>query len=529
MQAISLDIGTSGIRGQLLDVERRKVLRTVITSHNPLPGANVMDHLDFAIERGPDLAHEVLLGAVRQVIRFLAPDRWERLTVCGNPIQLSLFEGIEVRDLAYAGRNYLESRGIVAPDRSGHTFQGDAVGLDPRVEVMVPPAIRHEIGADALAMMIKSGFLDDDMCMVTDYGTNAEMAIKVGDRVLTGSAAAGPAIEGQQISAGMLASPGAISDLTAIPEGWQTMVLNEELEPCAGAKLSLRGNTLKLHGRRAQGITGTGVIAVVFAGLEAERIVLPCIVGGGISLDRNIKFTTADLLEAGKAIGAIRAGHMTLLEEAGMDPGDLGTMYMAGASGTYVDARKAQAVGMVPASANRLVQIGNTSLELAKDLALDPEILDRLNSMTKELLAHHIMFASSPTFSDIYVQELAYWTEGMPREAYERNLSNLGIRTVTPPAEGVAVERRVLTDIWDVGEGLTMIDPGVFLSGTWSCDLCLRCMQACPEKALRYAEGRFLVDTGRCLGTACRHCEETCPQKVFSYAGLSLEGPSDDH
>src|SRR5690606_28560540 len=148
-------------------------------------------------------------------------------------------------------------------DRSGHVFQGDAVGLDPKVEVIVPPAIRHEIGADALAMMIKSGFLDDDICMVTDYGTNAEMAIKVGDRVLTGSAAAGPAIEGQQISAGMLASPGAISDLVAIPEGWQAMVLNEELEPCAGAKLSLRGNTLKLQGRRAQGITGTGVIAVV--------------------------------------------------------------------------------------------------------------------------------------------------------------------------------------------------------------------------------------------------------------------------
>ena len=80
-----------------------------------------------------------------------------------------------------------------------------------------------------------------------------------------------------------------------------------------------------------------------------------------------------------------------------MDPGDLGTMYMAGASGTYVDARKAQAVGMAPASAKKLVQIGNTSLELAKDLALDPEMLDRLNSMTKELLAHHIIFASSPS------------------------------------------------------------------------------------------------------------------------------------
>jgi methylamine methyltransferase corrinoid activation protein len=37
----------------------------------------------------------------------------ERLAVCGNPIQLSLFQNIEIRDLAYAGktsRKCLESR-----------------------------------------------------------------------------------------------------------------------------------------------------------------------------------------------------------------------------------------------------------------------------------------------------------------------------------------------------------------------------------------------------------------------------------
>lgn len=90
------------------------------------------------------------------------------------------------------------------------------------------------------------------------------------------------------------------------------------------------------------------------------------------------------------------------------------------------------------------------------------------------------------------------------------------------------MERRRLTDIWDVGESLTMIDPGIFLSGAWSCDLCMRCVKACPERALRYSEATFLVDAGRCLGTACRHCEEACPQKVFSYSGLSLENDSED-
>ena len=371
-QAISIDIGTSGIRGQLLDLDRKKVVQTCMTSRNPLPGANIMDHLDFAMERGQKLAHDILVGAVRQLILALAADKLECIAVCGNPIQLSLFEGIEVRDLAFAGENKLISQGIVPPDRSGHVVSGDDIGIGESVDVIIPPAIRHEIGADALAMMYKSGFLDNDMCMVTDYGTNAEMAIRVGDEIITGSAAAGPAIEGQHIKAGMLASPGAISDLIQVPEGWRAMVLDERLEPREGALISLRGNTLKLKGRRASGITGTGVVALLHAGLENERIVLPHINGGDIILGRGIKFTEADLLEAGKAIGAIRAGHLTLMARAGMDPSMLDTMYMAGASGTYVDAAKAWSVGMVPSTTRKIVQIGNTSLELAKDLAFDP-------------------------------------------------------------------------------------------------------------------------------------------------------------
>ena len=93
--------------------------------------------------------------------------------------------------------------------------------------MIIPPSVRHEIGADALAMMIKSGFLDtSETCMVTDYGTNAEMALKVDNRIYTGSAAAGPVIEGQQISKGMLATPGAIADLK-LSGGWQAFVLDE--------------------------------------------------------------------------------------------------------------------------------------------------------------------------------------------------------------------------------------------------------------------------------------------------------------
>lgn len=84
---------------------------------------------------------------------------------------------------------------------------------------------KTRIGANALAMMIKTEFLDTpETCMVTDYGTNAEIALKVDDRIYTGSAATGSAIEGQQISNGMLATPGAIADLR-LSGGWLTLSL----------------------------------------------------------------------------------------------------------------------------------------------------------------------------------------------------------------------------------------------------------------------------------------------------------------
>ena len=77
-----------------------------------------------------------------------------------------------------------------------------------------------------------------------------------------------------------------------------------------------------------------------------------------IHLPNDIIFTEEDLVEAGKAIGAIRAGHITLCQEAGIRLEDIETAYMSGASGTYVDALKAQELGMIPAQVKKIYQVG---------------------------------------------------------------------------------------------------------------------------------------------------------------------------
>lgn len=102
---IALDLGTSGFRGQAVDLVTNEIIGTVLTARHPLPGANVMDHLNFAVDLGLDTAHSIMIATINQIVETLnVPNNdIKRLAVCGNPIQLSLFEEIEIRDLAYAG------------------------------------------------------------------------------------------------------------------------------------------------------------------------------------------------------------------------------------------------------------------------------------------------------------------------------------------------------------------------------------------------------------------------------------------
>ena len=535
MYGISLDIGTSGTRGHAVELSTGRIISTAITESHPLPGANIMDHLTFCVKMGEDLAHKILMKAVNKVIENLNIDlgKVERVAICGNPIQLSLFQNMQVDDLAYAGEQAWKSRGITPLKRNARVIPAVDVGLNvpDKAELLVPPAIKHEIGADALAMLMKSGFLEQkENCLVTDYGTNAEMALKVGDEIYTGSAAAGPAMEGQHIEHGMLASPGAISDLE-YDFNWRCMVLNGDLIPEEGDLMDLGTGSVQsegpMHGK-AIGITGTGTVAVLSAAMESKLWRRGKLADGKITLQDGIHVTEADLAEAAKAIGAMRAGHFTLLEHAGIKFADLDIMYMSGATGTYVDAEKARSVGLVPPSCKQLYQIGNTSLAMATDILRKPELLDELQAIADSIRSNHVMFATDKVFEQIYVQELAYWTEGMPMESYNDNLDALGIQQLPKVSGRPKIHRIAVRDIPDLGDkGLKIIrDIGVELTGKFDkCNKCGKCVKECPESALRLDDDMTVhVSTKKCLGTACYRCQFVCPQKTYKYEDLKLSG-----
>lgn len=545
---IALDLGTSGTRGQAVELSgERRVIATAITARHPLPGANVMDHLHFAIQLGLELTQRVVVGTINQVIEQLGVPREDiaRLAVCGNPIQLSLFEGIEIRDLAYAGKTRQRLLGYEPPKRQAKVLHGrDIPGLGIRAdaEVYIPPAVRHEVGADALAMMLRAGMLErDDVALATDYGTNAEMALKVGKttltgNIITGSAAAGPALEGQSIRCGMLAAPGAIADVVREGDGFRLYVLSDEMRSTAGDLVDLAtGEILEKGTAKPKGITGTGTLALLCEAMEAGLIRLPEIRTPDrlLHLGHKLVFTENDLVEAGKAIGAIRAGHATLVREAGVDPDDVRTAYMAGASGTYMDALKAHRLGMTPEAATEIHQIGNTSLAMAQEIVRDPARMWELEEVAKSLRTAHCMFAESDTFKKIYVLELSYWTEGMPWEMYQQFLTRYGFPQVQANHHQPKISKTNSRDIADFGyRGLGVVsDVGSILSVCFEgCTGCRICVRECPEDALRLIkigprENRRFdihIQSAACLGFACLRCQTTCPEKVFQWtAGLA--------
>jgi len=370
--------------------------------------------------------------------------------------------------------------------------------------------------------------------MVTDYGTNAEMGLYHDGELYTGSAAAGPAMEGQAIDHGMLAAPYAISDLSFAEDGfWNNVVLNETLRPVIGTKVDpSTGNARPVNGLIARGITGTGVVAAVALGLESGLIEPPYIRTKDklLHFQDGITFGEHDLGEAGKAMGAIRAGHRTLIEEVGIDDSDVRSMYLAGASGTYVDPIKAQTVGMVPRVIERTVQVGNTSLMMAYDLLVKDETLDEMQKVADSIASKHIMFATSKIFEKMYINEIGYWVEGMPFEMYNDSLRSEGLKPLPPIVRPRSTRRIVSSDIPVIGDkGLRILDNvGVYLMGSFEgCIGCGKCAKECPERAMEVIEGgrygyTIRIATEFCLGTACKNCESVCPQKVCRFSELKV-------
>ena len=361
---LAVDIGTTKIAGYLVDLATGQTLASRGAMNPQIAfGEDVIARVIYASKGPAEAAHmqELLAGALNTIAVEACgeigadPSSIVEAVVVGNTAIHHLFLRLPVRQLSAAP--------YVPAVRAEVDVKARDLGLRlaPGAYAHLLPNIAGFVGADHVAMLLATRVAEQrGTVLAIDIGTNTEMCLAAAGEMTSLSCASGPAFEGAHIKFGMRAAPGAI-ERVRINDGrveYKTIADEPPVGLCGSGLLDAVAQMydvglLDKRGRLAHGPhvrDGENDIEFVIAE-EAES-------GNG----RAITVSQHDIRELQLAKGAIRCGIDTLLQNAGLTPGDLDQVIIAGAFGTYIDVASAITIGMLPdLPLERFSQVGNAA------------------------------------------------------------------------------------------------------------------------------------------------------------------------
>src|SRR5207248_2327789 len=208
-------------------------------------------------------------------------------------------------------------------------------------------------------------------------GTNCEIVLGNREWLLATAAPAGPAFEGAAIRCGMRAADGAIEVVTMTPGTCELTVIGDA-EPaglCGSGLVDAVTGLVKLglidrSGRFVAEEAAAGLapgLAARLTRLGDERVFVLHWPGEPGDVAHSVYLSQRDVRELQFAKAAIATGWQILLGEAGLAPGDIQQVLLAGSFGSYLSPASAIAIGLVPKlPVLRVVSAGNVAGEGAK-------------------------------------------------------------------------------------------------------------------------------------------------------------------
>jgi uncharacterized 2Fe-2S/4Fe-4S cluster protein (DUF4445 family) len=352
-------------------------------------GADVISRLAAATNDPLDAhrLHKLALASINQAVDSLnlspkVRDRIERVTIVGNVAMHHLLAQLPLDSLAVIPfQPYSKAAIDDATSMMGGIFP-------PSARVMLPPLIGGFVGSDALACLAYFGFDNSPGPIAAiDLGTNGEVMVTDGKRIVTASTAAGPAFEGVNISCGTRAVDGAVTH--ARLDGDELALNTIAGEPPIG--LTGSGLLSVIHELRQVGVIEPTGRILAHPPIFAERIDEDPHGARRVALtpDGRVKLSQWDVRELQKAKGAIRAAIDILLAQLGLKPTDLERVILTGSFGGQIDIEAVLALGMIPPVRREVVEtlangaglgaamfLSDEGFELSKKLAVKAEQID---------------------------------------------------------------------------------------------------------------------------------------------------------
>lgn len=387
--AVAMDIGTTTIYGQLVDLVTGKVLAEYGDFNGQISyGEDVITRIMFAEKPGGlEKMHDVVTKTINDVIgKILKKSKVARedislITFAGNTTMTQLMLAVDPRHIRRSP--YVPTATLYPPIRAVDL----GIDLDAHVTALVYPQVSSYVGGDIVAGVMGSGmYRTEKVTLFLDIGTNAEVVIGNKDWMVCAACSAGPAFEGGGIQFGMRAAKGAIEDFSINPETLEPMLMTI-------------GNV------RPKGICGSGLIIIVATLFELGVInnqgkfnrdlgtarirdvdnVYEYVLAYAdeTQIDRDITINEIDIDNLIRAKGAIFSGCETLLNEVGMQFGDVEQIILAGGFGSYVDLERAMVIGLLPEiDSEKVIYVGNSSLLGARMCALTNSIRQEVGWVT---------------------------------------------------------------------------------------------------------------------------------------------------
>ena len=417
---IAFDLGTTTAVGTLMDLTTGAPIAVASMLNQQQPfGADVISRISAtmlepeALERLREFAHSTLGELAQDVCQQagISPDQVYEVALAGNATMAQLALGIDPEPLGVAPF-------ILATESYEGLLASDlGVRVHPRARAMLFPHLGAYVGGDIIAGVLAAGMdRDKRLRLFIDIGTNCEIVLGNGEKLMATAAPAGPAFEAASIRCGMRAAPGAIEVVTIGDDGISLQVI-DDVAPIGLCGSGLVDAIAELHRSglmddSGRFLTQEAIVAARpdladrFVERDGERLfILATAAESGNGQD--VFLSQRDVRELQFAKAAISTGWKLLLEEFGTEESEIQQVLLAGSFGTYLSAKSAVGIGLVPKiPVMRIVSAGNVAGEGAKMALLSDSERHGAHALLDEI--HYVELSDRTDFNDRFVDELAF-------------------------------------------------------------------------------------------------------------------------
>ena len=366
----AIDLGSTRMALSIVDLLTSEVLQTRHMDNPQIPfGADVLTRVHHAQTREGRAELQNCVLETLQSEMELACDAVNLSTrdiylaaVAGNTVMTHLFMGLETRYL-------VREPYIPVVNRPG-TQLAEEIGflLHPNAQAFIFPNIGSYFGGDVISGILAIGMAyQEEVTMLIDVGTNAEVVLGNKEWLMACAGAAGPALENGVTQMGMRAMAGAIDsvhiDPTALEFTYTTIGNQAPMGICGSGIIDLAAQLfvnglLDIRGK----LVGAKCPNRIYE--KNGMMILELVPARDSGTKAPIILTQADFDSLIRSKAAMYTILETITQAVGMTPQDIRYFYVAGTFGAYIRPDSAISIGMLPDLPRNVFEVvGNASLK----------------------------------------------------------------------------------------------------------------------------------------------------------------------